>query len=918
VAVRPLGGPGAGAGWPKAFPPDFHRAAAAAGRGALVPLPNERALLNMFFQKLQVEDPDAIVAHNLFGFDLDVLLGRALHHKLGAWSKLGRLRRSQAPRPTASGGYGHHLYAGRLMVDTYASARELLRETTYTLSALAHTQLGCRRAEIDPADVPQYFGRTEALLKLCHHAAGDTQLVQRLLLKLQVLPLTKQLTCISGNLWARTCKGNRAERIEYLLMHEFHNLKYITPEPAGYSAEKKKAGKKAGGPSYAGGLVLEPKKGLYDTYILLLDFLSLYPSIIQEFNLCFTTVDWTRHLGDGAGAAGGGGGGDEDEEERAAAAAAVGGAALPPVPADDLPQGVLPRVIKTLVSRRGVVKGLLKKEQDPGKRQELDIRQKALKLTANSMYGCLGFGHSRFYAKPIAALVTAQGRETLQRTVDLAQNQLGLEVIYGDTDSIMVNTHSTDLARVKEIGNQVMRESNKLYRSLELEMDGVFKSMLLLKKKKYAALVVQEQRDGTLTYEKELKGLDLVRRDWCVMSKETGRFVVDQILSGDSKEDIVDRIHEKVQALAEEMRAGKCPLEQYVITKGMNKAIKDYPDKHAQPHLQVAIAMEKAGKVVSVGDHIPYVICQRAAAAGAGGGGEVEPSAAGNKGVADRAYHPDEVRRSHGALRPDVDWYLSQQIVPPLARLCEPIEGTSALMLAQRMGLDTAKFRGAAHQASDEFEDMWGAALKSKLSDPERFRECERVVLTCRACGEQGKFNGVLCHQEGRPGLGLDCPACRAALWGEAGPADLFSVLWNKTTALLRACQARYYGGWLRCDDPACARRTRQLGVGGDGCLARGCRGRAVAEYPEEALHNQLKCVACLVDLKRAEASAPADMPLRRDQVPGDRRKILDTLHAFAKKEVESSAYNWIRPSLWTTVFGGGDNNSKRSGSNNR
>lgn len=59
--------------------------------------------------------------------------------------------------------------------------------------------------------------------------------------------------------------------------------------------------------------------------------------------------------------------------------------------------------------------------------------------------------------------------------------------------------------QVKEIGNQVKREVNKLYRSLELDLDGVFKSMLLLKKKKYAALVVVEHADGTITYEKEMK-----------------------------------------------------------------------------------------------------------------------------------------------------------------------------------------------------------------------------------------------------------------------------------------------------------------------------------------------------------------------------------------------------------------------------
>lgn len=160
---------------------------------------------------------------------------------------------------------------------------------------------------------------------------------------LSVLPLTRQLSNISGNLWGKTLQvyshvlliitnhlnlnqntvfclphlqGARAQRVEYFLLHSFHAKKYIVPDkiPArnkesnttkrrlnsgmdGEDADDLDVndvspdndalhidqGKGKKGPAYSGGLVLEPKKGLYDKYILLLDFNSLYPSIIQVF-----------------------------------------------------------------------------------------------------------------------------------------------------------------------------------------------------------------------------------------------------------------------------------------------------------------------------------------------------------------------------------------------------------------------------------------------------------------------------------------------------------------------------------------------------------------------------------------------------------------------------------------------------------
>jgi len=194
-------------------------------------------------------------------------------------------------------------------------------------------------------------------------------------------------------------------------------------------------------------------------------------------------------------------------------------------------------LLKTLIDRRSVVKRQLKSETDPIKKRLLHNKQLALKLTANSMYGCLGFKNSRFYAAPIAALVTQTGREILQNTCDLS-NGMGYEVIYGDTDSIMIYTNSTDLAQVQDIGRKVKKEVNKLYRLLEIEIDGVFKTMLLLKKKKYAAVLVKDQPDGSFVLETETKGLDLVRRDWCQLSKDIGLRCLNQILSGKETEEV--------------------------------------------------------------------------------------------------------------------------------------------------------------------------------------------------------------------------------------------------------------------------------------------------------------------------------------------------------------------------------------------
>ena len=114
--------------------------------------------------------------------------------------------------------------------------------------------------------------------------------------------------------------------------------------------------------------------------------------------------------------------------------------------------------------------------------------------------------------------------------------------MYGDTDSVMINTKTYDLKEAIKIGYEIKKFINQKYKLLEIDIDGVFKKLLLLRKKKYAALLVDNYNDVLNNrsikpiLKKEIKGLDMVRRDWCNLSKEASKNVLNFILSDDDSQ----------------------------------------------------------------------------------------------------------------------------------------------------------------------------------------------------------------------------------------------------------------------------------------------------------------------------------------------------------------------------------------------
>ena len=237
--------------------------------------------------------------------------------------------------------------------------------------------------------------------------------------------------------------------------------------------------------------------------------------------------------------------------------------AVPEVPTkQDL--GILPKLIATLVSRRREVKKLMKdKRATPEQLATWEIKQLALKLTANSMYGCLGYTRSRFYARPLAMLTTHKGREILRDTKELAEST-SLRVIYGDTDSVMINTNADNIEEAIKVGTAFKKSVNDRYKLLEIDIDNIFRRLLLHAKKKYAAINLQEI-DGKFVDKLEVKGLDMKRREYCALSKEASSRLLNEILSGEDPEVVVGKVHEYLRELSQQMREEKIPNQKYII-----------------------------------------------------------------------------------------------------------------------------------------------------------------------------------------------------------------------------------------------------------------------------------------------------------------------------------------------------------------
>jgi DNA polymerase alpha subunit A len=856
-------------------------------KASIVLKKTEQELLSYFMAMFQRHDPDVLVGHRLDDIDYSVLLNRMRERKTPGWHRIGRLRRSEWPKNMGKGGGSffieRQLAAGRLLCDLANDLGKSLMSQcqSWSLDEMCQLVLAKPRQELDNEAALKTWATTkDGLMNYVKHCQADAFFIAAISIKVQMLPLTKVLTNLAGNSWARTLSGTRAERNEYILLHEFHKKRYILPDKAWGKAKAKAVEEPAEGEDgaevkkkdkYKGGLVFEPEKGLYDKIVLVMDFNSLYPSIIQEYNICFTTVDRsdlvrTNPLSADPNSANHKQSEDDDR--------------VPEVPGKDAEQGIFPKLIANLVQKRRQVKSLMKDPTaTPDQLATWDIKQLALKLTANSMYGCLGYTKSRFYARPLAMLTTYKGREILRRTKDMAEEK-ALRVIYGDTDSVMINTNVDNIQDALKLGKEFKRDVNNSYKLLEIDIDNVFRRILLHAKKKYAAINMVPV-DGKYIEKLEVKGLDMRRREYCALSKETSTELLNFLLSGEEAEAVVEKIHDYLRDLAQKMREFTIPTRKYTIFTQLGKNPKEYPNGNSMPSVQVALRLMAKGKVVKAKDVMSFIIT-----------GNSSGSA---EAAAKNAYPVDEVMKPDSGLKPDIDYYLHKQILPPVERLCAPISGTNITKLAACLGLDTSKYRVSSLSNSNGNQEAEIQPLESQIPDSQRFNSCSRLYLRCRTCATVFPFLG-LCPSQNMQSVshsGITCPN------PECGqPLHTLSVV-AQVESFIRQYLATYYSGWLVCDDPACTNRTRQMSVYGTRCLgpkglASGCLGKMQWEVREKDVWNQLLYLQSLFDVDRAVKDANTAGSMEREREAREKVKILAEVNRERFGTVRDVVGRWL------------------------
>lgn len=595
---------------------------------------NEEDMLEEFVKIIDNYDPDIVTGYNINNFDMPYILERLAFNNITR--AIGRSSDKQSISKKVAGKFRNSI-SGRVIADDYELIKEMQIKTQladkgfpklkrYGLGDVSRELLNDTKMDVAHKEIPKLWnGSGDEVFRLVEYARKDAELALKLLVTRNLLDKFIEISKVSGVLMQDVLDGGEATRVENILLKEFNRRDYVLPlRPSSNEMIKRMDERDTLG--FKGALVLDPEVGLHTKPVVYMDFKSMYPTIFISFNICPTTLV------------------SENSDYSGEIIETPMGTKFV---SKETRIGIVPQIVQHLISERDRLRKQAKDTKDDRIRKILESKQIAVKYMTNSFYGYTGYIRARIYSLAVATAVTACGRMLIEKTRDVVSKHSNMKVIYGDTDSIMVEIESDTAEKAFVFGQGLEKEINKALEGIvEMKVESVFRSLLILSKKRYAGISIEPRESG---WEERtmMKGIETVRRDWCDLTGETLNDVLDIILREQNPKKALVYIKDIIIKLGK----NEIPIDKLIVTKSISKSLKEY--KGVQPHIEVMKKMRKRDIATApgVGDRIGYVITY------------------GTQLMSMRAEDPDYAKKNN--LRIDSKYYIENQVLPPLERVFE-------------------------------------------------------------------------------------------------------------------------------------------------------------------------------------------------------------------------------------------------------
>ena len=634
----------------------------------IISFDTEGKMLEAFQRYLHEKDVDIITGWNIFGFDLEYLMKRAIVTKCNPkFFQLSKLRGHNCEltlKKLSSSALGDNdlklvSMPGRFIFDLFHEVKKGYKLDSYKLDNVSKLYLGDNKIDMPAKEMFARYreGDPVKLREVAEYCIKDTLLPHRLLSKLCILI---NLLEMAKATWVPLCYlVERGQQIKVFsqLTKKAREMGFMVPTIQ-YG--------QLGDQGYEGATVLEAQKGAYYKPITALDFEGLYPSIMMAHNLCYSSLVMDPKYENVPGVV--------YETFEIPVPNKIEG--QPPTKRTcKFAQGV-PTLLPSILLELKQFRKQAKKDMAASKgalKAMYNGKQLAYKISMNSVYGFTGASKGMLPCVNIASTVTTKGRSMIDETKEYVEKNFpGAKVRYGDTDSVMVEFDVGDRKGIEaveyswEIGERAAEECTALFKKPNnLELEKVYWPYFLYSKKRYAAKLWTQGKDGKMNMDYiDVKGLQLVRRDNTAHVREVCKELLDVVLESSDTEP------PKALALqrAIELIEGDVPNEKLMLSqslsdsykvKGQNVSINSSGIRDInQAHVQVVRKMRERqpGSEPQSGDRVPYILVKTE-----------DPKAK----AFEKSEDPKYVKDNNIPI--DYEYYFMNKFINPVCDLLEPL-----------------------------------------------------------------------------------------------------------------------------------------------------------------------------------------------------------------------------------------------------